>query len=77
MTDPNTSPDDDQLTMAKLAYGAYAQTVGFKAVNGDKLPDFDAMTDLIQAAWVSAVNAIVGYLQGGPPAVDELGALSD
>lgn len=70
MTDPNAAPEDDQIIMAKLAYGAYAQSVGFKAFNGDNLPDFDKLSDTIAAAWVSAVNAVVGYLQDGPPAED-------
>lgn len=58
--------------MARLAYDAYCQTVGGTAFNGDKLPAFEGTNSTIQAGWVSAANAIVGYLQGGPPAVDEL-----
>lgn len=73
MTQPNASDDtgDEQITMARLAYSAYAQNVGNKAVNGDNLPTFDATPSTVQSAWVSAVNAVVTYLQGGPPAADD------
>lgn len=74
MTQPNAADDtgDDQITMAKLAYTAYSQAVGGKAFNGDQLPAYEGTPSTIQAAWVSAVNAVVSYLQGGPPAADDL-----
>lgn len=67
MTD---AQEDDQITMAKLAYGAYGQTTDFKNYQGLPMPAWDALGDTIQAAWISAANAIVGYLQGGPAAED-------
>lgn len=72
MTDTNVTPDDgdDQIIMAKLAYGAYGQTTNFKNYQGNPMPAWDALGDTIQGAWVSAVNAVVGYLQDGPPATD-------
>lgn len=57
--------------MAKLAYGAYGQTTDFKNYQGLPMPAWDALGDTIQGAWVAAINAVVGYLQGGPPAQDD------
>jgi hypothetical protein len=71
------APDDDQIVMAKLAYGAYGQTTDFKNYQGNPMPAWDALGDAIQAAWVAAVNAVVGYLQDGPPALDESGMIPD
>lgn len=62
--------EDDQIIMAKLAYGAYGQTTDFKNYQGNPMPRWDDLGDTIQAAWVSAANAISNYLVG-PPAVDE------
>lgn len=40
MTDLNSTTDDgiDRVALAREAYQAYAQSVGFKAFNGDSLP---------------------------------------
>lgn len=56
--------------MAKLAYAAYGQTTDFKNYQGLPMPAWDALGDTIQAAWVSAINAVAAYLEG-PPAIDE------
>lgn len=56
--------------MAKLAYAAYGKTTDFKNFQGNPMPAWDDLGDTIQAAWVSAANAIAGYLMG-PPALDE------
>lgn len=56
--------------MAKLAYGAYGQTTGFKNFQGNPMPKWDDLGDTIQGAWVAAANAVNNYLMG-PPATDE------
>lgn len=72
MTQPNAASDtgDEQITMAQLAYQAYGQTTGFKNYQGNPMPTWDALGDVIQGTWVSAVNAVVDYLQAGPAASD-------
>jgi hypothetical protein len=73
VTDTNVTPDsgdDDQITMAKLAYAAYGQSTGGKNFQGNPMPAWEALGDPIQGAWVAAVNAVVGWLQGGPEASD-------
>lgn len=62
---------DDQIVMAKLAYAAYGRTTDFKNFQGSPMPNWGDLGDTIQAAWVSAANAVAGYLMG-PPAADEL-----
>jgi hypothetical protein len=62
---------DDQVVMARLAYAAYGRTTDFKNYQGNPMPKWDDLGDAIQAAWVSASNAVSDYLMG-PPAVDEL-----
>jgi hypothetical protein len=62
---------DDQIVMAKLAYAAYGQTTDFKNYQGNPMPNWEDLGDTIQAAWMSAANAVAGYLEG-PPAADEL-----
>lgn len=62
---------DDQIIMAKLAYGAYGQTSGFKNAQGSPMPNWDQLGDTIQAAWVAAADAVYNYLMG-PPSTDEL-----
>jgi len=64
---------DDQIVMAKLAYAAYGQTTNFKNFQGNPMPNWDQLGDTIQAAWVSASNAVASYLEG-PPAADEAAA---
>lgn len=61
---------DEQIVMAKLAYGAYGQSTDFKNYQGKPMPKWDDLGDAIQAAWVCAANAIAGYLMG-PPAADD------
>lgn len=61
--------DDDQLTMAQLAYTAYGQTTDFKNYQGNPMPAWGDLGDTIQAAWVAAANAVSNYLMG-PPAAD-------
>lgn len=57
--------------MAKLAYAAYGQSTGNKNYQGLPMPTWDDLGAPIQGAWVAAVNAVVGYLQDGPAAVDD------
>jgi hypothetical protein len=73
VTDTNITndPGDDQITLAQQAYQAYGQTTGFKNYQGLPMPAWSALGDTIQGAWVAAVNAVVTYLQGGPPAADD------
>lgn len=72
MTDTNVTddPGDDQITMAKMAYAAYGQSTGGKNYQGLPMPAWEALGDVIQGAWVAAINAVVTYLQGGPAADD-------
>jgi hypothetical protein len=62
--------DDDQIRLAKLAYAAYGKSTGGKNYQGLPMPTWDALSDTIQGAWVSAANAVVLDLMG-PPAADE------
>lgn len=63
-------PDDDQIELAKLAYAAYGQTTNFKNFLGNPMPGWDDLGDRIQAAWVSAANAVSDYLIG-PASADD------
>lgn len=62
--------DDDQIRLAKLAYTAYGLSTGGKNYQGLPMPDWDALGDSIQGAWVSAINAVTLDLEG-PAAVDD------
>lgn len=61
---------DEQLIMAKLAYGAYGQTTGFKNFQGNPMPNWDDLGETIQGAWIAAADSIYNYLMG-PVAADE------
>lgn len=50
--------DNEELRLARIAYTAYCAAVGFKAFNGDDLPEFAAVPERIQQAWIAAVQAV-------------------
>ncbi len=47
-----------EIETARVAYGAYCESVGGKAFNGDTLPEFSQTPERIQNAWVAVVKAI-------------------
>ncbi|MDX2986341.1 hypothetical protein [Streptomyces caniscabiei] len=49
-------PDTDRL--AQDAYEAYATAVENKSVSGDALPEWAALTRLVQNAWKLAAEAV-------------------
>lgn len=63
MTDDNT-----QTELAKVAYQAYGDTTGWKNFQGNPMPQWEDLGDMIQAAWVNASQAVATYLQGPEPA---------
>jgi hypothetical protein len=56
-------PDNEPMSLARTAYGAYCVAVGGKAFNGDDLPDFDSVPQRIQDAWVAAVSTVAVNLR--------------
>lgn len=44
------------LQLAKEAYGRYGATTSWKNFRGDPMPDFEALPETIQSAWVSAIT---------------------
>lgn len=50
--------NNEPEALAPIAYNAYCAAVGFKAFNGDDLPEFDAVPQRIKNAWVAAVSAV-------------------
>ncbi|WIC89770.1 hypothetical protein SEA_SOJO_52 [Streptomyces phage SoJo] len=49
-------PDTDRL--GQDAYAAYAQAVENKSVNGETLPEWDALSRSVQNAWKLAAEAV-------------------
>lgn len=47
-------------TLARRAYQAYGEAVGWRNYRGDPMPAFDDLGDPIQGAWRAAASA-VGY----------------
>lgn len=45
--------------LAAKAVDAYSQAVGGYAINGQKIPPFDLMTERVRSGWMNAVNAII------------------
>lgn len=54
--------DDDDLTLAKLAYAAYGLSTDNKNYQGAEMPAWDDLTAPIKAAWLAAVVAVAVYL---------------
>jgi hypothetical protein len=49
--------------LGQVAYQAYCDAVGWKAINGDKLPPFAQQSARIQDAWIAAAEAVAQYLE--------------
>lgn len=45
--------------LAAKAVNAYSETVGGYALNGQKIPPFDLMTERVRAGWINAVQVII------------------
>ncbi len=68
------NPDDDAelakvvTNLARNAYTAYAEEVGWTGVNGDRLPSFDDPSFSRREAWECAAVAVIRgwslYMQG-------------
>lgn len=43
---------------ARIAYTAYGRKTGFKNLQGDDMPVFDALPDMIKEAWIAAAGVI-------------------
>lgn len=56
--------DDDEVTMAKLAYAAYGESTGNKNYQGLPMPDWNDLGAPIQGAWLAAVGAVADFLEG-------------
>lgn len=50
--------------LGAVAYGAYSEAVGGKSVGGTKLPTWEDQKEEIQAAWISATQAVLTALYG-------------
>lgn len=46
------------IELAQIAYRAYGESTGFKNFRGDPMPEWDALPDAIQVAWVAACGAV-------------------
>ena len=57
-------PDLDAL--AKAAYSRYGSVTDFKNYQGLPMPEWDALTDKIRAAWRMATGKILIEFQNGP-----------
>jgi len=59
-TDNVQESDYDQLhqELAKVAYLAYRDAVGRRAVNGDLLPDWETLPTRIRCAWIESTRAV-------------------
>jgi hypothetical protein len=49
------------MTIARKAYGAYGERVGWKNYLGKPMPKFDDLPANIQAGWMAAVQT--GYVE--------------
>lgn len=48
------------MNFAKVGYDAYGESVDWKAYNGERMPDWDALPERIKAAWVVATDKVRG-----------------
>lgn len=49
---------------AQCAYQAYGRTTNFKNFMGGPMPEWEALTDTIQTAWVNAAKAASEFGNG-------------
>jgi hypothetical protein len=53
------------IDLGKLAYDAYCQSSGgVSLVSGAKLPDWEALSPAIKAAWGAAAQAVANQISG-------------
>ena len=45
--------------LARIAYEAYGDTVGWVNYQGKPMPQFDDLTEIIRDAWAAAAQAVV------------------
>lgn len=55
MSELDSRNEDD---MGRAAYEAYCESVGWKAFNGDPLPQYTALQISIRTGWVAAARAV-------------------
>ncbi len=51
------------IDRAKDAYHAYGSVTDHKNYQGLPMPEWDALTDKIRAAWIEAVKSVYRHLQ--------------
>lgn len=51
------------VEQAKRSYRAYGEVTDFKNFQGNPMPEWDALPERIQAAWVNAVKQVYRDLQ--------------
>jgi hypothetical protein len=49
-------------TLARVAYEAYGESVGWKDFQGTEMPKFDDLPEKIKQAWIAAADAVDGYV---------------
>ena len=53
------APEVQPIDAGKIAYDAYCESRDWKSVRGEPLPQFDAQSPELQAAWRAAGNAVI------------------
>lgn len=46
------------MSLGKIAYEAYGNSVGWKTVNGTTMPSWDSQFDRLKTAWEDAAQAV-------------------
>jgi hypothetical protein len=50
-------------SLGEIAYNAYCESVGYKSVQGETLPNWEDQSEHLQAAWERAAEAVAEYLE--------------
>lgn len=53
------TPESDLPSLGQIGYEAYGDAVQWKNHQGNPMPEWDALPDVIRLAWHACVNAVV------------------
>lgn len=61
----------EELSLARMAYEAFCDHTGWRSADGDDLPRFHELPEVVQKGWVAASRAVAGAAVCGSEVVVE------
>lgn len=61
----------DFTAIAKRAYHSYGKVTDFKNYQGNPMPEWEALSETIQAAWVAASRSVYEDVTNSKPAQEK------